>query len=254
MESPAPSYPESETSRTSTSAHVSPGQTSRGGLWVLLAGLLAGGVSFLAGEWNHERFQPSLEASSQAYDFQELNRQRKISETRNGMVVFGTLGGCLGLAMGIAGGLSGGRRRAPLVGGLVGLVLGAAAAVAASAVLIPIDFERRDPATTDLTLPLMVHGGIWVLLALGAGLGFGIGRGGLGSAVRFGVGAALGALFGTFVYELVGGVAFPLARTIQPISAEWTTRLLAHGSVAVLAAAGILFFGREGSRKAKAAS
>src|SRR5262249_19526470 len=67
------------------------------------------------------------------------------------------------------------------------------------------------------------------------GLGAGLRRGQLLSAA---LGGGLGALLGTGVYEMIGGLAFPFARTDRAFSLTWETRLIARLGVALGTAAG----------------
>jgi hypothetical protein len=56
------------------------------------------------------------------------------------------------------------------------------------------------------------------------------------------LGGAVGAALGAALYEIVGCVAFPLARTTQLISVTWETRLMARLLVCLFAAIGVVVF------------
>ena len=85
---------------------------------------------------------------------------------------------------------------------------------------------------------MLLHGGIWSAIGAAGGLAFSVGLGGRGRAVRALLGGLLGAFGGTMIYELIGGLAFPVAEADRPVSATWGTRLIARLAVASLAAVG----------------
>jgi hypothetical protein len=217
-------------------------------LMTLAAALLAGIASWLVGERTYDYFRPSEGAGADLFRFAALNRETSIAQARNGAVTFGALGALLGLGLGLAGGLS---RRSPagaLVGGAVGLVLAGAAGALPAFAVMPWQWMHRndDPATLDLMMPLLIHGGLWCALGAAAGLAFAVGRVGLKPIplLEGALGGLVGAAFGTVVFELVGGFAFPLAHTAYPFSANPGTRLLARLCVTLFAAAGTLLMFR----------
>ena len=139
----------------------------------------------------------------------------------------------------------------------VGLILGAAAGALPSFAILPWQWQNRndDPSSTDLIMPLLIHGGLWCGLGAAAGLAYGLGRGGLKPRplLEGALGGLIGAAIGTVFYELVGAMAFPLAKTTSPFSATASTRLLARLSVAVFTALGAVVLLHSGpSRDVKA--
>ena len=122
----------------------------------------------------------------------------------------------------------------------VGLVLGAVLGAATSLALLPFYFRALDKSqeelSRDLTLPLLVHGGIWAACGLAGGaafaLGLGAGRVGL---IKAAVGGMLGAFSGAALYEMIGATAFPQDKTTSPLASIWIARFLARLLVATLA-------------------
>jgi hypothetical protein len=206
--------------------------------WVLILGLamLAGVGAWVAGESTSVYFQPSPAAAANYRDSRALNLEMPGVNARNGALTFGVLGGLLGLALGLAGGFC---RRSPdgaLMGAIAGLILGAAVGALPSFLVMPWQWRHRndDPATLSLLVPLLIHLGLWSGVGLGAGLAFGIGSGGFRPArlIESALAGLVGAMLGTFVFEMVGAILFPLDHTASPFSATSTTRLLARLCVA----------------------
>ena len=105
-------------------------------------------------------------------------------------------------------------------------------------VLVPLYFRMHDRDRDDLILAILIHGGNWSVIGAAAGAAFGIGLGDWGRALRALLGGLLGAVAGVLVYEVVGGVAFPLDGTADPLSATWGTRLFARLALTTFASAG----------------
>jgi hypothetical protein len=203
---------------------------------VLVLALVAGVAAWLAGEFTLDYFKPSEEAASAPYDFRALNREMAEVGAYNGAVAFGTLGGLLGLGLGLAGGLIRRSAGGALLGAIVGLILGTAAGALPSFVLMPWHWRHRndDPSATLLLTPLLLHLGLWCAIGLGAGLAFAVGSGASKPSRYFEMALAgvVGAMVGTFVYEMVGAFVFPMDRTVEPFAATAGTRLLARLCVA----------------------
>ncbi len=230
----------------------SPGPISTRGLFgsrfvpsvvVLVLALLGGGLAWLVGETMLDYFRPSREAAAQAYNFQALGREMAKASAKNGAVAFGALGSLLGAAMGLAGGVARRSVIASLVGMLAGLILGALAGALPSFAIMPWYWNHRNDelVMTSLTVPLLIHAGLWSGAGLAAGLAFGMGSGFKGRRL---VGVLLaglaGAVVGTIVYEFLGGLLFPMARTVEPFSATPGTRLLARICVAGFIGLGVI--------------
>jgi hypothetical protein len=204
---------------------------------ILGLAILAGFAAWLVGEPNLERFKPSAAAAAEAYNFQVLNQQTARANAFNGALAFGSLGGLLGLALGLAGGLAGRSPRAALLGALVGLLLGALAGALPSFALMPYQWNHRndDPATYEhLLRHMLIHFGLWSAIGLAAGLAFGLGRYGakVPRLIEAALAGLIGAMLGTFVFDMLGAILFPLAETADPFSATPGTRLLARLCVA----------------------
>jgi hypothetical protein len=120
----------------------------------------------------------------------------------------------------------------------MGLVLAGAAGAGTAMGLVRLFFQIQDRQSNSLLLPLLVHGGIWSAIGLAAGVALGIGAGGRGRALRTGLGGLQGAIVSTLLFEVVGAIAFPTARTHYPVSEEAASRLLALVTVSMLVAAG----------------
>jgi hypothetical protein len=212
-------------------------------VWVLAltAGLISGFASWLIGETLHGRFRP-VEATSGARASAEMKArsvaEAKAAEAFEASLAFGSLGAVLGLTLGLAGGSARGSARAALIAAIVGSFLGGAAGAGMSRVLLPIYFRILDPDHGDLTLAILILGGIWPVIGAAGGAAFGIGLGERGRAVRALLGGLLGALAGVLVYEIVGALVFPLDKTSNPLSATWGTRLFARLAVTTFASAG----------------
>jgi hypothetical protein len=212
------------------------GGTLRLGILVLGLAILAGVAAWLVGEYTLDHFKPSAKAASQTYNFGPLNLEMEQVSAWNGALAFGALGGLLGLGLGVAGGLVRRSSGGVLLGAVVGLILGAAAGALPSVAVMPWQWRHRndDPSATLLLTPLLVHLGLWSAIGLGAGLAFGIGSG-VSKPSRYletALAGVVGAMLGTFVFEMVGAFLFPMARTVDPFSATSGTRLLARLCVA----------------------
>jgi hypothetical protein len=214
-------------------------------VWVLslIAGLLAGLISWLIGEMLHRRFEhptPDLSGPpSSAQMMAAIFRAERTAQTSEATLAFGALGGVLGLALGLAGGSAQRSARVALGAAIVGSILGGAAGAALIKVILPLYFRILDPDTNEMIVGILFH--VVMSSAIGAvgGAAFGIGLVDRSRAIRAVLGGLLGAAAGAFVYEVVGAVAFPLAKTSSPIATSWGARLLARLTVPILASAGV---------------
>jgi hypothetical protein len=199
--------------------------------------MLAGVAAWLVGESTFDYFKPSEAAAENYRDASALNREMLGVRARNGALTFGVLGGLLGLALGLAGGISRRSSHGALMGAVTGLILGTAAGALPSFGVMPWQWRHRndDPSTTQLLMPLLVHIGLWSGVGLAAGLAFGIGSRGFTPSRLFEAALAglVGAIVGTFVFEMMGALLFPLDHTADPFSETPSTRLLARLCVAV---------------------
>jgi hypothetical protein len=214
---------------------------------VLLAGLVAGLIAFGIGEMIYkiipaEKVLQSVMMTN-AKVMLPTRATENVAATKNAALAFGLLGLCLGSGLGIAGGLA--RKSAPAAirGGLLGAGLGLALGGALSLGLLPL-FLRQQERYADnellvLIISLVMHALIWGLLGAIAGLAFAVGWENPRLSRRASAAGFVGAVVGTVVFELAGGLLFPLAATHQPISESWPTRLMARLLVS-LATAGAL--------------
>ena len=144
--------------------------------------------------------------------------------------------------MGLAGGLARGSARSGAAAGLAGAVLGGALALGAAAALQPVYYRnvQLDQVEQGLTVPMLVHGGIWGAAGLAGGLAFGLGLGrGRSSIARAALGGLAGVLLAAFVFEATAAMAFPTAATTRPLSLTPGSRLMAKMLASLLSAAGI---------------
>jgi hypothetical protein len=163
-----------------------------------------------------------------------------VATARNGAVAFGMLGLFLGGCLGLAGGLARRSNASALTAGGLGAVLGLAAGAGASFALLQVSMVSRIRYhDSDLLIAFLTHGAIWGLLGAVAGLAFAVGLGERNLWVRALAAGFLGVVIGTFVFDLIGVFAFPMAKTDDPISRTWVTRLMARLLVTLAAAAAV---------------
>ncbi len=146
------------------------------------------------------------------------------------------------LRSGLAGGLARGSARAGAAAGLAGAVLGAALALGASLALQPVYYHhiQLDQVDQSLTVPMLVHGGIWGTAGLAGGLAFALGlRGRTSSLARAAVGGLVGEVLAAFLFEVTAAMAFPKAATTRPLSLTSESRLMAKMMASLLPAAGV---------------
>jgi hypothetical protein len=203
----------------------------------------------VAGEAALTAFKPELEEArgmGVVLQLPSLKGQTR-ADTQNAALAFGMVGAILGLGLGIAGGLASGPiriwRRA--IAGLVGLAVGSALGVGASMALVPVFYQARlaNPLSLDLTIPILVHAGIWAAVGAGGGLAFWLGLGGdTRRLARATIGGLVGGALAAVAYDIIGALAFSLADTPKPLSLTWGTRLLARLLVTTMAAGGVAAF------------
>jgi hypothetical protein len=205
-----------------------------------VAGLVAGAVSWGAGELAYGAFQPPLSkvTTGTIVLIMATRPDSNAADAKNATLAFAILGSVLGLFLGVAGGLV---RRNLLRGvwaGAVGLVLGGLAGAFASLPLLGLYYRQLVPNPNDLMRPLLTHGGIWCAVGATGGLAFGLGSGNWRRLLNAISGAILGAALATALYEGIGIAAFPASSTTEPLPPSWDVRLLARVLVSVFAALG----------------
>jgi hypothetical protein len=214
-------------------------------LWALGAGAAAALVSWLLIETTLDSFKPTavLKRSGSSPFLAPGAEERATAVTRNAEVAMCLTGATLGLLLGLAGGLAHQSARAGAVAALLGLVLGAAAGASAAVAAVPLAsrVHERDPGnmSAEMASSLLVHGLPWAAVGAVGGLAFGIGLGGRARPSRGLLGGLLGAIAGTFLYEIIGAMALPDHKIIEPIAATWGVRLLAQFLAVIPTAAGV---------------
>lgn len=206
-----------------------------------VGGFLAGLLAFGVGEAVYDLI-PAKSVTQHALGLTKVSptlATETVAATRNGALAFGVLGLFLGGCLGLAGGLARRSSVAVAAGGL-GSVLGFAAGVGASLALLPFCIASRFRyPENDLLISFLMHGAIWGLLGAVAGLAFAIGLGERNLWVRALTAGLAGALVGAVAFDLIGAVAFQGAKTDDPISRTWVTRLMARLLVTVATAAAV---------------
>jgi vacuolar-type H+-ATPase subunit I/STV1 len=235
---------QSETGRRNTTTAL-PREVNRvrpGLAWAiaLAAGVAAGLISWVVGEFAREAFRPQLVAVAVMHTtvFEPTNDTKNAADRKNAALVFALLGGVTGLAMGLAGGLVGRSVSRGVIVGLGAQAVGFLAGAVVSLALIPFLHRRLVPDTNDLLSPILVHGGIWMAIGAvwGAALAVGMRCGrGLPRAL---VGGCAGAMLASVVFHLFSAGLFPEVESTEPLGATPQFRLFATLCVTVLAAIG----------------
>ncbi len=222
-------------------APSAPGRLRDGPVRVLavpiIAGLVAGIASLLVGEAIMNVYRGDLTPRLMIRPEPEVMRRLDTARIHSATASFAAMAGILGLAMGLSGGLMRRSASAGARAALLGLLLGAGAVAIGSLIIVPIFFRSYDPHSTDLVLPLLTHGAIWLTAGASGGLalGWGLGGGRWKNTLAGGVAGAAGA---TIIYEIVGAMAFPAGKTDLPLSMTMSTRAMAQLLVAILTAVG----------------
>jgi len=229
-------------------------------LLTLFAGLAAGLLSAFGGEKTYDAFAldphyPANYGSTSGYERAAVRSDveriaKQVVEMKKGTAAYGLLGLLLGVAMGVAGGLARGSIRSGLLGVLAGGASGALTGAALSAALVPVYFRLMDP-TRGLVGLFLIHAGIFAGVGAVGGLALGWGLGDRKLIGRCLIGGLFGSFVGTFAFEAINSLAFPLLGTFEPVPAERIPRLAVHLCVAIgTAALAGLAAGRVGSRSA----
>jgi hypothetical protein len=214
-------------------------------LWALGAGAAAALLSWLLIETTFDSFKPTATPKGfRSLPFLAPGAEERASAgTRNAVLAMGLMGATLGFSLGLAGGLARQSARAGAVAAMLGLVLGAAAGAGAALAAVPLAtrVHQRDPGnmSVEMASSLLVHGLPWAAVGAVGGLAFGIGLGGQARPRRGLLGGLLGAIAGAFLYEIIGALALPGSKIIDPIAATWGIRLLAQVSAVIPSAAGV---------------
>jgi hypothetical protein len=208
--------------------------------FALTAGVLAGLLSWAAGEYTNETFK--AEEVETRIELQTIIQSTLVTEnratTRNATLAFTILGCVTGLALGFAGGLVAGSVRRGSVVGIAGAVLGALAGFLGSMAFLRIFFRHQAPNPNDLWTPILGHGGIWAAIAAAGAISFVAGVGRWRRLPEALLGACGGAILATIAFHVLCTALFPDARSTEPLSNSAVVRLIGRLLVTVLIAAG----------------
>jgi hypothetical protein len=227
------------------------------GLLTLIAGLVAGTLSWLGGEFSPTLFPVVIQippdvARLGGYERSAamsavVGRAQRIAQRKQTAAAYGMLGAILGAALGGAGGLARGAPGAGLRAAVAGGATAAAVGAGLSLVLVPLfytlkaaaeaaQYSHPDSPTGIYVIHFLTHGAIaaGVGAVCGAALGWGLrNRASLGRAF---IGGLFGAVAGVFLFETINALVFPLVIADAPLSEERLPRLVMHLSVAAAAA------------------
>ncbi|MDR3637916.1 MAG: hypothetical protein P4L84_29190 [Isosphaeraceae bacterium] len=212
---------------------------------VLAAGFVGSILSWTAGEGVVDQFKPRRAAeatNTMAVQFESAELDR--TAVKNAALAYGIQGAALGLVLGIGGAASGGSIRSALFAGSAGLILGGATAAGAAFGAFTAYFQIVGGGQADLLPSILAHAGAWGPAGLVGGLALGLGLGKRDRLAKAVGGGILGAVAGAVLYDIVGSIAFPLNGTGEPLATAWPARLLAHGTVGLLAAIGAAVFAK----------
>ncbi|WP_422922927.1 hypothetical protein [Singulisphaera sp. PoT] len=251
---PRTTWPQAE---VSSSLDPRPRSLALMGLVMIVAGAAAGLASWRVGEWAQAYFAPTFEMSKElssnaVSSAQEIGRQKRLAVQQVASAAYGSMGAVLGLLLGACGSpWRGGLRR--VIAAMAGAVLGGTLCWLCTRLMLGIYWRAFMESAThlshDVLFPILIHGGMWAGAGLGAGLAFGLGGEGWKSPAIAALGGIVGAILGTLVFDVLGGIAFPLASTTNPIPATANARLLVHMSVCLMSAVGILWATRPSPAK-----
>jgi hypothetical protein len=213
--------------------------TSRLLLLCLVAGLLAGTASLLAGEAIMHQYEGALSPPVKRQLSPEEMKRWHDARLYCPAATFSTMGGFFGLAMGLAGGLACGSIYRGVWGAIAGLLLGTSVAACTSMMVVAPFYRNYDPSKSGLVYPMLMHGAVWSTVGAIGGLMFGLALERPGRWKETVLGGLVGAAGATVVYEIVGALAFATDKTDLPLAASITTRGMAHLLVAILSAVGV---------------
>lgn len=209
---------------------------------VIAAALIAGLVAGLLGENGYVQVKAKVVAGevlgnpmmgTTTATEQAAVKQRAARE-------YGILGLVLGLATALAATKLPGASGKTVPGIAIAAVLGAASASLFSMMAVPLFFKLRGRTEVDLIPSMAVHAAIWMPMALGIGLGFGLVTGARGRLlIQTCVSAAIGALIGTVAYEMIGAALLASDETGEPIASTAVARIAATAIVGLFVGVGL---------------
>jgi hypothetical protein len=211
---------------------------------LLLLASLAGLISWAIAERTGNIATVPPEIAAKNYQFKELNAATIRMNSINGALTYGGLGAitCIAISCSI---LVAAKRQTRQItqSALISAILGFIAGSLPCLIVMPMHWMNRnnDPSVLDLTRPLLYHLGLWLPIGMAAGLMHGIHCRLKGSAlIQSVMTGLLGALFGTFFYEFAGAILLPMDLTVDPVPATVKARLLAHLSIPIGIAFGLI--------------
>ncbi len=222
-------------------------------LWLLTlaAGLAAGALAWLGGQFTQGAFPAAIETPPEVARMERgpdrsaiiarlLRQAWRAAERNKAGAAYGSLGALLGAALGLIGGRSCAEprsgRRGALAGGLAAAAVGAGLAWA----LAPLLYRLQDAAQSAdpdfsarfLQLHCLFHAAIAAAVGLAAGLALAWGSGDRAHLIRAPIGGLLGALAGVFLFEMINTLASPLGHAETPLPEESLPRLAMYLAVA----------------------
>jgi hypothetical protein len=207
---------------------------------VLTAGVAAGFLSWIVGEWTLKAFKPKLFRVQVMLEtfIQPTTQSQNAADLKNAALAFTIFGGFTALAMGLAGGVAGLSRPRGLVVGLIAGLTGAVIGGFASLALLPRFYHRLVPDPNDLLPAMTVHGGIWTAISAVSGLALAVAMGRARRIPSAIIGACLGAVLATVLFHLLSAAVFPDSGSTEPVARSSFVRLLARFLVAAFISAG----------------
>jgi hypothetical protein len=226
-----------------SSQAVAPRSPGRAREWAfaLMAAIIVGLVSWIAGERAVDAFRPRLflvQVLGQT-SMQPTYRSKNSADYKNAVLTHAIYGCVMGLVMGVAGGMAGRSLSSGLIVALGAQAAGAVVGALASMALLPLFFRHSVPDLNDLLTPILIHGCIWAAIgAVGAGA-FAYAAGRPWRLVPLAVSdACVGAGLASVIYHLLSAELFPDSKSIDPVATSPAVRLLAVSLLAGLVAAG----------------
>jgi hypothetical protein len=214
------------------------------GATALTAGIAAGLVSWIAGEWAHDLFRPRLSEVPrwEAVWMEPSRGSLYAAELKNAALANAVLGCATGFAMGLAGGLAAGAPSRGIFVGLsaqaLGLLVGALAALALMPLFHPLDQRPTRTLADDLWLPLIMHAGVWAPVGAVGGAAFVLGLG-IRSRLTIAIVTTIAfALLAAALFQLIGTCLPPEAGATRPVALWSVGRLMAMLVSSVMIAAG----------------
>ncbi len=106
--------------------------------------------------------------------------------------------------------------------------------------------HQKDPdsVTKDLTIPLLIHAGIWAALGAASGAALGLGAGMRGRLPSVILGGLVGGALGAAIYDVTAALIWADGRTYQIYAYKWPPRIYAALipplAIALVAVAGVV--------------